>query len=460
MEKVSIVIPCYNQGHFLSDAIESALNQTYPDIEVIVVDDGSTDDTKIVANKYPQVRYIYQNNKHLSGARNTGIKSSKGKWIVTLDSDDKIHPTFVEKCLNEVELKGVDIVSTWLQTFGKENRRWGSVDIDPVWQNFIQRNHINCCSLFSREMWSNLGGYDENMKQGFEDWDFWRRATKRGYKVRIVTDYLFFYRKHGVSMFAEAQKKRQELIDFMRKKESETGELIDIVYPLGSGSLYGNSELKFSIRSVEKHLTGWRNIVIVGVFPAWGNSNLKIIPAKDSSAKALNILEKIRLACLHPDITDKFLFMNDDHVFINDCDAVTYPYYYSQEDFTEIMNNRNERDPYKMICNDTIRTFDGLRYFDIHKPMVIDKKVFLAMLEDINFKKYGYGLLIKSSYCRYDGITGVQKRDCILRNSQDSERLDDILSGQELFSFHDEAVTRELIGYLDKNFPIKSQFEV
>lgn len=459
MEKVSIVIPCYNQAHFLSDAIESALNQTYPNIEVIVVDDGSTDDTKIIANKYPQIKYIYQDNKHLSGARNTGIKSTKGKWIVTLDSDDKIHPTFVQKCLNEAKLQDVDIVSTWLQTFGNENRRWGSVDLTPTWQNFMQKNHINCCSLFSREMWLTLGGYDENMKQGFEDWDLWRRATKKGYKVRVIPEYLFFYRKHGVSMFAEAQKKRVELIDFMRKKESETGELIDIVYPLGSGSLYGNSELKFSLRSVEKHLTGWRNIHVVGVFPKWANGLLKHIKATETQVKALNILEKIRIACLCPDITDKFLFMNDDHIFISDCDAVTYPYYYSQEDLTEIMETRGDRDPYKMICNDTLRMFDGLMYFDIHKPMVIDKKVFLAMLEEINFKKYGYGLLIKSSYCRFAGISGVQKKDCILRNTQDTEHLDDILSGQELFSFHDEAVNNRLIGYLDKNFPIKSQFE-
>jgi glycosyltransferase involved in cell wall biosynthesis len=82
MEKVSIVIPCYNQAHFLPDAIESAINQTYKDIEIIVVNDGSNDSTSEVAKRYKEVRLIEKENGHLSSARNAGIKAAKGTLIL------------------------------------------------------------------------------------------------------------------------------------------------------------------------------------------------------------------------------------------------------------------------------------------------------------------------------------------------------------------------------------------
>jgi glycosyltransferase involved in cell wall biosynthesis len=88
----SIVIPCYNQAHFLPEAIESALSQTHRPIEVIVVDDGSTDNTRDVVARYPHVRYVRQKNRGLGGARNTGFRVSKGEYILFLDADDRFTP--------------------------------------------------------------------------------------------------------------------------------------------------------------------------------------------------------------------------------------------------------------------------------------------------------------------------------------------------------------------------------
>ncbi|PIQ21561.1 MAG: glycosyl transferase family 2, partial [Cytophagales bacterium CG18_big_fil_WC_8_21_14_2_50_42_9] len=89
---VTIVIACFNHGHFLQEAIDSVLQQTYPKLEIIVVDDGSSDNTKEVAQQYPQVRYIYQANQGLSAARNTGIKHSTGACLIFLDADDWLTP--------------------------------------------------------------------------------------------------------------------------------------------------------------------------------------------------------------------------------------------------------------------------------------------------------------------------------------------------------------------------------
>src|ERR671912_965329 len=93
---VSVVIPCYNQAHFLGEAIESVLSQTYPHFEIVVVDDGSTDNTQEVAARYPGVRYIRQENQGLAGARNAGIRRSNGSYLVFLDADDRLLPEALE----------------------------------------------------------------------------------------------------------------------------------------------------------------------------------------------------------------------------------------------------------------------------------------------------------------------------------------------------------------------------
>ena len=113
--KISIIIPCYNHAAFLPDAIESALAQDYPDVEVIVVNDGSTDNSSEVARRYP-VRLIEQENKGLSAARNTGIRAATGTWILPLDSDDKIEPVTVSRFMEHTST--ADIICSYLRTFG------------------------------------------------------------------------------------------------------------------------------------------------------------------------------------------------------------------------------------------------------------------------------------------------------------------------------------------------------
>ena len=215
--KVSIIIPCYNQAKFLPEAIESALAQTYKDIEVIVVNDGSPDNTSEVARRYKGVKLVEQTNKGLSGARNAGIKKSSGGWIVTLDADDRLHPMFVQQTIGKN-----DIVSTRLQTFGRENRTWKSHLSTITHRDLLNKNHINCCSIFKKDVWTLAGGYDEKMRDGYEDWEFWIRAAAAGFNITSINETLFFYRKHpGPSMFDEAKGKHAKIISYMKGKHPE-----------------------------------------------------------------------------------------------------------------------------------------------------------------------------------------------------------------------------------------------
>lgn len=207
MQKVTIVIPCYNHAQYLPEAIESALAQTIP-CEVIVVNDGSTDNSSEIAKKYP-VKVIDKENGGLSSARNAGIKEATGEWILTLDSDDKIDPKFIEKTIGKN-----DIVATGQQEFGDTNRAW--FPRNEIFHELFQfGNQINCCSLYKKKVWETIGGYDENMREGYEDWDFWYRATKAGFKISVVPELLFFYRKHGTSMVTHAIKNHDRLKQYI-----------------------------------------------------------------------------------------------------------------------------------------------------------------------------------------------------------------------------------------------------
>lgn len=213
--KVTVVIPCYKQAHWLPDAIVSAIDQTVP-CEIIVVNDGSPDNTSKIARIYG-AKVIDKENGGLSSARNAGIKEVTTEWVLTLDADDKLHPQFIEKTLAKAEETGCDIVGTWQQEFGDRNGMYRFID-NPTFEMFMQSNRINCCSLYRKKMWEGVGGYDENMKSGYEDWFYWLKATKKGYKIRVVNEPLFFYRKHGRSMVDDATDKHKDIVAYMHEK--------------------------------------------------------------------------------------------------------------------------------------------------------------------------------------------------------------------------------------------------
>lgn len=211
MPKCSVIIPCYNQGIFLKDSIESCLNQTVP-VEIIVVDDGSTDATWWWCQQY-KINYIRQSNKGLSAARNKGISEATGERILCLDADDTLEPTMVEKCQ---DIEGVAVVG--IHNFGDRPEASVLPYHDLSLEAFKIQNRVTCCSMFDKKDWQEVGGFDEAMKQGREDWDFWLSLLELGVKFTAVNECLFNYRMHGEGMAQQADKDQDKIHAYIRQK--------------------------------------------------------------------------------------------------------------------------------------------------------------------------------------------------------------------------------------------------
>lgn len=217
-EKVSIVIPCYNQAIYLPETLESVLNQTYDNWECIIVNDGSPDNTEEVARVYCEMdsrfKYLYKTNGGLSSARNAGIKFSSGEYILPLDSDDKIGSKYLELAaavLNRNEK--IKIVYCNAEFFDFKRGQWRLDDFTI--EDMLGRNLIFCTALYRRQDYDNTVGYNENMKFGFEDWDFWLSILEKGGEVYRLNETLFFYRIRKGSML---QSLNESKLRFLRKQ--------------------------------------------------------------------------------------------------------------------------------------------------------------------------------------------------------------------------------------------------
>jgi glycosyltransferase involved in cell wall biosynthesis/GT2 family glycosyltransferase len=209
---VSVIIPCYNYGKYLEEAIDSVLAQTYTNFETIVVDDGSTEPDTIMLlrnlNK-PKTKIVRTNNFKLPAARNNGIKEAKGKYICCLDADDLLKPTYLEKCLFKLESENVDVCYTWVQEFGDSQAVIPTKEFDI--DTLMVQNCLHVSAVFKRSIWEAVGGYNESMVEGYEDWNFWLAIAKIGGLGSKINEPLFLYRKHGRSMISSALEKHDAL---------------------------------------------------------------------------------------------------------------------------------------------------------------------------------------------------------------------------------------------------------
>ena len=213
MPRVSIIIPTFNQAEYVTQAIECVLAQTYSDTEVIVVDDGSTDDTPAVLSKYlNRIKYIRQNNKGISAARNIGIDAAQGKYLLFLDGDDLIPPEKIGLqlvCFDADPKLGI-VYSGW--EFVAEDGVLALGSLRPHKEGNVLKELL-CRSLviavgspiIQRVCFDRVGGFDESLHFG-EDTDMWIRIALAGFRFGYVDEILFRYRIHPHSTMDSLQK--------------------------------------------------------------------------------------------------------------------------------------------------------------------------------------------------------------------------------------------------------------
>jgi glycosyltransferase involved in cell wall biosynthesis len=217
--QISIIIPSFNQAEYLEDAIESCYNQTMSPLEIIVVDDGSTDNSLEIAKRYEfkefpmiesPVKVISQVNKGLASARNTGIMNARGDYILPLDADDMLKENAIARITKEIIQYNPDIVAPSFKEFGKSDRE--VILTGFTMEDLKVANRIGYFSAVRRSVLLEVGGYNPKMKWGFEDYDLSFDLFKRGKTIAIIPEVLVMYRVKEASMITTANEHSEELM--------------------------------------------------------------------------------------------------------------------------------------------------------------------------------------------------------------------------------------------------------
>jgi glycosyltransferase involved in cell wall biosynthesis len=204
--RITVIVPCFNQANYLPETIHSVIQQTYSNWECIIVNDGSLDNTEDVAlglcKADHRIHYLRKENGGVASARNAGIAAAKTEFILPLDADDKIHREYISNALSIfIDYPTTSLVYAGAEYFDSVNRIWELPAYD--YKTLLLRNLIYCSAIFRKEDWQRIGFYDEALKEGWEDWEFWIRLLKGGKEVYKIPQVRFYYRQRTRSMLKQ-----------------------------------------------------------------------------------------------------------------------------------------------------------------------------------------------------------------------------------------------------------------
>jgi glycosyltransferase involved in cell wall biosynthesis len=221
---VSIVIPCYELGHFLAEAVNSVLEQTYPEHEIVIVDDGSTDNTSEVAARFPQARYLRQSNRGTASARNLGIREAKGDYLVFLDADDRLLPRALEIGVNALAARRdcamtfgtcmrIDEAGTWLPSF------WRPLVSDDYYRTFLRRCYIYhpASIMCRRDIFAAGIRFDESLTV-CSDYDFYLKVARR-WPIHCHNERVSEYRQHSQQKSSNSKRMLEATLRVLRSQE-------------------------------------------------------------------------------------------------------------------------------------------------------------------------------------------------------------------------------------------------
>ena len=224
---VSVVIPCYNLGAYLDQAVQSVLDQSFEDFEIIIIDDGSTDPVTrhlFTSYKRPKTRILRTLNQGLAKARNLGIEEARGCYISCLDADDLFEPDFLRRTVEVLEANpSFAFASCWLKTFGEHSFEWSPTSCDFPW--LLVEDTVCTAALTRRDALAEVGGFDAGMPlAGYEDWDLAISLVERGLPGAVIPEYLFRYRirKGSMSSSCTAPGNHALLMRYLVEKHAES----------------------------------------------------------------------------------------------------------------------------------------------------------------------------------------------------------------------------------------------
>ncbi len=221
--KISVIIPCYNHGRYLARAIESINSQSVKDTEIIVVDDGSTDNTKEETTRYPEIIYIYQSNQGLSAARNTGIRASKGDYLVFLDADDWLAPDALKINLGYIsgkpEIAFVSGAHIKINASGEVLEDVRNVVESDHYRHLLEGNYIgmHATVMYARWIFDHFT-YDTSLK-ACEDYDLYFKIARK-FPVIHHTHLIAYYFIHGANMSANTDMMLTHVLAILERQKN------------------------------------------------------------------------------------------------------------------------------------------------------------------------------------------------------------------------------------------------
>ena len=220
---VTVIIPAYNMEKYIEECVSSVLQSTYSPLEVIVIDDGSIDNTLKVAQEIAShnqiVKVIAQPNMGVSHARNNAIKAAQGELILPVDADDKISPHYISRAVEQFLCDDtVKVVTANGEFFGDKTGKW----VLPTFDRHLlaRRNLISVCAIYRKSDWERVGGYCTYIK-GLEDWDFWIAMLKDEGKVVCLDMVGFYYRIRPNSKRIRDRKHKSSVVDTLNERHHD-----------------------------------------------------------------------------------------------------------------------------------------------------------------------------------------------------------------------------------------------
>lgn len=253
---VSVIVPLYNAAPFIGEALESVIASTYRPMEVVVVDDGSTDNSlsiaQDIAKRHPEIKVLHQPNAGVSAARNHAIREAKGTFILPLDADDTISPTYIAHAVEAMK-DDVRVVGSKAEYIGAKQGEWKLPNYSP--ELLARRNMIPITSLFRKADWMRVGGFCEEEIYR-EDWDFWLSMMELGGKFVRLEETGLYYRVLQGSRRSQAKAQKRAIVDAINRRHG-----VYLEQYLGGPLHYHRSWSRF--------LNRFRSVRQVGEFTRW-----------------------------------------------------------------------------------------------------------------------------------------------------------------------------------------------